>query len=402
MTRYEFTLPRSFQPAEFLPLRLLPRADDARWLVSQIVRKIASRDIDPWGLARLHSDVLRRTMYGPTQPAVVEALEAGGAIEVAPYYAGVKAKGYRLSRRFLVDRSVQVPATDPRLIARIEAERERRNADEQRTRWRPVHYALDEDQQAVTITQDADAILDGLPDHSRLCQHVLVSRIQRRELPFSVSATGRCFNCITGLKRELRQALRLDGQPMGSVDIRCAQPALLALLISTTSGWLRLSTYKHYPLPCYPACPETLPDTDPDVSAFASLACGGSLYDRLMADTGLDRDAVKLGLLRDVLAKRGRYPSAVETAFRREFPSVYQFIRRTNRQDHGELIRLLQHAESWLVVETIAPKLLGRVRIVTLHDAIFSQRQFIASVADSFRDVFQELGFSMGLKCEEN
>jgi len=34
-----FTLPQSFQPAEYLPLRLLTRADDARWLVSSIVKK---------------------------------------------------------------------------------------------------------------------------------------------------------------------------------------------------------------------------------------------------------------------------------------------------------------------------------------------------------------------------
>jgi len=400
-TRYEFTLPRSFQPAEFLGGRLLTRSDDARWLVSQIVRKIASRDTDPWGCARLHSDVLGRVMHKNTVSAVVEALEAGGAIETAPYYAGVKAKGYRLAKRYLGDRSVQVPATDPRLIARIEAERERRHADEQRTRWLPVHYALDREQQAVTITQDADAILDGLPDHSRLCQHVLVSRIQRRELPFSVSSTGRVFNSITGLKRELRQALRLDGEHLGSVDLVCAQPALLSMLLlakTHPNGPKHRETYKHYPGPCLPACPET----GPDFSAFASLACGGSLYDRLMADTGLDRTSVKLGLLRDVLAKRGKYPSVVETTFRREFPSVYRVIRAVNRQDHGELIRLLQHTESWLVIGLVAPRLLGRVRITTLHDAIFSQRQSIARVADCFRDVFRELGVSMALKCEEN
>ena len=33
----------------------------------------------------------------------------------------------------------------------------------------------------------------------------------------------------TGVKRELRPTLRLDNAAMGSVDIRCAQPALLAI-----------------------------------------------------------------------------------------------------------------------------------------------------------------------------
>jgi hypothetical protein len=399
-----FDLPRSFQPADYLPARLLTRADDANWLVSTIVRKIAARDTDPWGCARLHSDVLRRIMYSPTQPAVVKALEDSGVIEVAPYYAGVKTKGYRMARRFLGDRSIQVSATDVRLIERIERERQRQQADEQRIRWLPIHYALDHEQRAVTITDDAEEILEGLPDHTRLCQHVLVSRIQRRELPFSVSSTGRCFNSLTGLKRELRAAVRLAGKPMGSVDVANAQPALLALMLSPKyppNGPKKLSTYKHRAVegaPCLPPpCLSLLPA--PDASDFSLLARRGCLYERLLIDSGADcRDAVKLALLRDVLAKRGRYPSVVEDAFRAAFPTVYRIIRAVNREDHGTLVRLLQRAESWLVVERVAPRLLGKVPFVTLHDAIFSQRRDVREVAGAFREVFGELGFEMVLK----
>ena len=242
MTRFTFTLPKSFHPLEYLPLRLATRADDARWLVSTIVRKTAHKDVDPWGCVRLHTDVLRRVMGQNTIAQIVKALEAGNAIETAPYRTGVRCKGYRLAARFLGDRCVRVPATDPRLIERIETERLRQQQDEQRNRWKPIHYALDHEQRAVTITDDAEGILDGLPEHTRLCQHVLVSRIQRRELPFSVSSTGRCFNSITGLKRDLRPTLRLDGERMGSVDIRCAQPALLAMMFRTKSPPQRAKT----------------------------------------------------------------------------------------------------------------------------------------------------------------
>ncbi len=402
--KYEFILPRSFQPADFLPLKLSVRADDARWLVSQIVRKLANRDVDAWGCVRLHSDVLRRVMYRPTEPAVIEALEAAGAIETAPYYAGVKAKGFRLAKRFLGDRCVRVMATDPRLIARIQAERERQQ-DEQRTRWLPVHYALDAEQLHLSVTADADELLDGLPDHTRLCQDVLVERIRRLERPFSVSSTGRVFNSITGLKGSLRPALRMHGEPMGSVDIRCAQPALLAMMLQPefqTYGGLRLSTYKH----ATPVAPPLLPSpcaaltSEADVRSFSDLASSGLLYESLVTDTGLERDVVKLSLLRDVLAKRGRYPSAVEEAFQNAFPSVLKIIRTVNHDDHGELIRLLQRAESWLVVETVAPRLLGRIPIMTLHDAIFSRVDGLDFVKGAFAEVFKELGFQLSLKRE--
>ena len=119
-----------------------------------------------------------------------------------------------------------------------------------------------------------------------------------------------------------------------------------------------------------------------------------------MALTGLDRESVKLGFLRDVLAKKGRYPSVVENAFRLEFPAVYQFIRTVNRNDHGELIRRLQRLESWLVIEQVAPRLVGRVPVVTLHDAIFSTRQSVSLVETGFREVFDAIGCRLALKCE--
>lgn len=407
--KYTFLLPQSFTPLEFLTSPYFAmRADDARWFMSTLVRKTAHKDVDPWGCVRLHSDVLRRVMTRNYISPIIRRLEGGQAIETAPYHAGIKCIGYRLGKRYLGDRCVRVPATDPRLIARIEAEQHRQQHEEQRTRWKPIHYMLDDEQQRyVTVTTDADDILDGLPYHTRLCQDVLINNIRRRQFPFSVSSTGRVFNAITGIKRELRAALRLAGEAMGSVDIRNAQPALLAMMMHSKNHPNKLKgreTYIHAgpvapagrlsPAPCLPP--------GSDAALFADLACSGGLYEQLMSVSGLDRDTVKLRLLVDVLAKRGRYPSAVESAFRKLFPSVYRSIKRTNRDDHGELIRQLQRMESWLVVETVAPRLVGRIPVVTLHDAIYSRRPDVGTVVDVFKDVFDEIGFSMALKCEDD
>ena len=89
----------------------------------------------------------------------------------------------------------------------------------------------------------------------------------------------------------------------------------------------------YLPLPCLPA---SLPSALPDATDFASVAVSGSLYELLMGCCpALDRDSVKKRFLVDVLAKRGHYPSAVERAFRAEFPSVYQIVRAINRDDHA-------------------------------------------------------------------
>jgi len=169
------------------------------------------------------------------------------------------------------------------------------------------------------------------------------------------------------------------------------------------NGPKKLSTYEYTlvesPPLLPPSCLALLPA--PDAADFCLLASGGVLYEKLMADAGLDRDSVKLGLLQDVLAKRGRYPPRlVESAFENTFPTVHRIIRAVNRRDHGTLIRLLQRAESWLVVETVAPRLLAQMPIMTLHDAIFSRRRDVREVEAGFREVFGELGFEMGLKVE--
>jgi hypothetical protein len=227
---YTFTLPRSFDPGEFLPRRLLLCADAARWLLSTVLCKTANRDTDLWGCVRLDSRILRRVMGRHHAVDVVSALERGGAVETTPYCAGVKCKGYRLARRFLDDCCVRVPAVDPGLLDRLELERQRLDAEESRSRWLPVHHALDAEQGRLSIDpRQADTILDGLPGHTRLCQDVLVDHLRRRQFPFTVGTTGRVYNSITGLKRELRHALRIDSEHAGCVDIACAQPALLAL-----------------------------------------------------------------------------------------------------------------------------------------------------------------------------
>ena len=400
--RHTFVLPGSFDPLEFLPGRLMLHADEARWLMSTILRKTADRAVDLWGCVRLDVTILRRIMEPNSIAGIVKALE-GGAIETSTYRAGTRCRGYRLAKRWLGDRCVRRPCIDPRLIARLDAERQRLDAQDTRAAWLPVHHALDAEQRALSIdAAAADAILDGLPEHSRLCQDVLVTDLRRQAKRFSVGGTGRVFNAITALKRELRGAVRLAGQRMGCVDLVNSQPALLVVEMlhnSPPNGPKGRETYKHKGADCLPPFPcPPLPSTP--ASLFPSLALDGGLYEFLAQRTGLSRDVVKLALLRDVLAKRGRYPSPVEDVFRLEFPEVFAFVRSVNRDDHAELIRRLQRRESWLVVENVAPRLVGIVPVVTLHDAIFSRIDGLDTVEAAFEEVFDVLGFRLALKRE--
>ena len=394
---HNFTLPASFNPAEFGLCTSL--AEPSRWLISTIVRKTANRDTDERGCVRLHSGILRRVCHRD-YAKIADSLEKGGAIETANHSAGRKSKGYRLAARYLSDRHVRIRCSDPFLADRIQRERERMDAKSDQPRL-PIHERLDELQRELSITDSADDILKRLPAHTRLCQDVLVGYIRRREYPFSVSSTGRVFNSVTGLKRELRKCLRLAGEPIAGIDIRCAQPALLGLMMiqdTPSDGWKGCSTYKVEPAGsagggsagCLPA----------GFLEWLKLVSDGSVYDVLGDSLGLDRDTVKHGVLVDVLAKKGNYPSKIEDAFRDRFPTVHEFIRRTNRGDHAELIRRLQTAESDFVIHTVAPRLVDSIPVLSLHDALYGRLGDLDDIQQAFQDASSQQGFSMAFKRE--
>jgi hypothetical protein len=148
-----------------------------------------------------------------------------------------------------------------------------------------------------------------------------------------------------------------------------------------------------------------------DFALFESIILKGDLYSQIIADCRAAgvvlpddaeeaRERVKVLLMRDVLAKKKPYPSPFEAVFQRAFPAVHQFVRWINQADHGELIRTLQRLESWLVVENVAPRLVGRFPIVTLHDAIFARIEDLPAVVDAFGETFEELGLPLKVKVE--
>lgn len=141
-----------------------------------------------------------------------------------------------------------------------------------------------------------------------------------------------------------------------------------------------------------------------DVLAFRSFAQSGELYEILVKEVNrpeIDRDEIKIGLLRDVFAKRGSYRSPIEDAFARLFPSVLAYVRRVNTNDHATLVRVLQQEESSLVVETVAADLLSRhpgVFFLTLHDAIYATHGHLSKVQDSFGRAFDSRNFQLTYK----
>jgi hypothetical protein len=410
---FEFVLPQTLVPCDLLPQDLHMQTDAACHVVSTVLRKQANRATDSRGFARLKTECLRDVVGRRQCTPVMRALTAGASpvLTMAPYAVGKCSRGYKLNERFQADSPVRRHAVNPLIRARLTAVYGRLAA-EQRRRRQPIDDDLERMQRRLTITADWAKVIDGLEPSARLCQRILVANIRDRRPSYSVSSTGRRFNAITGLKRELRHSLRLDGTPLASVDLVCAQPALLALLIRFVTqkaktpavGLKDVPSYKIDSLsllPHLPACLDSVALDCGEVAAFRSLVCRGDFYSYLADRSGRDRASCKHAFLVNVLAKFGAYPCPVEDAFRKEFASVHAFVRAVNHGFHGELIRRLQRLEAWLVVETVAPRLVERIPIVTLHDAIFCRQGDEGLVESGFREVFGKLEFEIGMRPEQ-
>lgn len=424
MRPLSFVLPESFDPGEFLTTpKLRVRKDDARYKMHLIVRKLSRWDVDELEVVRLRAEFLDVVMYQPSRRSVSDALREGGAVQRFPYQNGVRSFGYLPGERYAVEPHVRVPVTDERLLRRWQKVIEEYTA-QKNDRMKPVHHELENLQKRLRINGDqARRILQSFPKSNRYdCQGILIRDIENGEHHLTVGKTGRVFNNITALKRETRSTLYVDGgEPLGSVDVRSCQPALIAALMSglirpNTSGPKSDRDREGGQGSNYDSSRRSPHHYDSSLSKrdfglYRSLVESGEFYVffaealRVRGVNNISSKVLKKRFPMDVVAKKGRYSSDVEDTFRELFPTVYGFIRDVNQQGryHGTLIRLLQRAESDLVIETVAADLLRRhpgVFFMSLHDSLFATSEHLPKVEQAFYRAFQQIGFTMALKTE--
>lgn len=407
-----FVLPQSFDPIELLPKSLHKFADDGRYIASTILRKTARGQADAGGYVALRAEYLRNIISERRGRDVIQSLLAAEAIHRTPYQTGVRSFAYKLDDRYQADPHIRLPIECKRLLRNLERHAElcRAEADQ---RMKPIHRTLATLQNVLQIDgAESKAILTTLPVESNPfdVQGILVADILERRFRLSVGDYGRVANSITSLKRELRAALRCEGLQLSGVDISCAQPCLLSLLIR----FFQKNVTSYIATPLLPPLPPVAPC--PSFAVFAASCLSGELFGVLgmrLKDAGENwtRDEVKKRLLTDVLAKRkaspsgAEYPSAIEDVFRAEFPGVWRFIRGVNQDgfEHANLIRLLQQMESWLVIEQVCGRFVRRYPgefAVSLHDAVFVRPEMLGALIESFEEVFSMLDFTPTLKVE--
>ena len=423
----ELLVPSSFSPKDFLPPDCSNRQCwDAMFFMSTIARKtIHSKDLQEGGYTRLNRQMLNQTMDSHTSKKTIDSLLAFGAVErTGRPIPGVCSYEYRLSpEKFIDDRLIPVPVTDRIASRRILASIFRAGNALERMLAR-IHKDLRSSQKQAKVAdredkKDADSM--KLKRNAFGCQHALIDAIARGEHYFSLSEYGRVFNCATGLKRELRKHLYVEGENLAGIDISNSQIAFLAKVISDEiknrvknevilqdQGEEQAGKQGRREESIYAAHFDWSSWQDRmDGLSFADVASGGMFWDEMQIavseKTGdwIDREGTKQGFLMHVLAPKRIYDTPFRQHMRERYGVVEKYIRWANRNDYRTVIRMLQRAEADFVISTVCQLLFDRhpgIFVLTLHDQVLVAESKLGDLRQAFDDAMKMVDFRFALR----
>ena len=238
-----------------------------------------------------------------------------------------------------------------------------------------------------------------------------------RYVRLSVGSTGRVYHPACTMKEDLRKRALITFEDtetrVRALDIKASQPTILAALLKHVAGL----GPKHGILSSDEAQDRLKtaggsdlshdPSLDPiEVRNFVFIIENGDIYDYLRQQAGEiegwapARSTAKTSFLRDVVAKRGHYEATdIELAFKTNFPSIYSYIRRVNKNSHSRLIRMLQWAESEIVFRYVWRKVVDKtgIPLMTVHDGFYCHRDAAEDLVLTVEEASRMIGVQLRL-----
>lgn len=441
-------MPEGFDPARF-PGPIADHPDSARWLLNCIHFRRVVRNYDVATYVNLHTDLLKMVM-GKTAliKPIREALEGHRLIECDHEWAeGRKSLGYRLGPALIDSEMRKYVSTNKRFVKRVAKFRQYvRGA---RGLTLPVHHHLKSWAQKVRLASDIEAALREIEakdeeDRRRrlaekrrpkkrskasLARHQ-VAALREGMIDLSVCDYGRFHSNFTGLCRELRPHLSINGRPLVEIDVVNSQPYFLAMMLlehrlsGDTRASARLSdlifenmahegqadagerrgpyvfpfdAHSRNRKPRGRTTRSVLDDVEPDLGHFIERATGGDFYEVFLAE-GEDRDALKPRLFQILYGdKRVMQNAALAPRFERLFPTVYSMLKELKAsKGYAWVGQELQRRESEVIIGGVCGSLMtsfGSVPVLSVHDSLMTTPEHLRLVRSLMRQEFSRYYF---------
>ncbi len=231
-----------------------------------------------------------------------------------------------------------------------------------------------------------------------------VRSIQRRSWYAIRCQYGRLHSSFTGLPKDIRQRITIEGSETVELDIANCQPLIVGILAA------RQPTPPPYQHPIYHMAHKMVLESYlkacSDGCLYESILddCRGqSLFDwlpvpfrhRHVVDRPLARKDVKHQFIIMLFANNSttaRLP--IFKVVKRRWPGVAQFIVKSKAKCYQNLARECQRFESRIMIDTVAGELAKEIPLVTIHDSIICRQSDVDRVAEALRTGFAKNGVS--------
>jgi hypothetical protein len=258
-----------------------------------------------------------------------------------------------------------------------------------------------------------------------------VQKLVNRDFYYKIDENvGRFHSNLTNIKKELRNYITYDGQPLVNIDIKNSQPLLSTLLLDPSfyapqkkpryiniynipsSFNLLINNNKHSYTDTIIMLVKVLQSVDiKQVSAYTRIAKSGDFYQQLSKvmyptrefDKGEMKKLTYTVFFSNNRAIQGMHYMP-KRQFKRKFPDVYKVFRALKIKNHRALSHILQRIESEIMIQKVCQRISYEqptLPIFTIHDSIITtdgNQDYVSKVIEE--EVFKLTGLKVMLGIE--
>lgn len=284
------------------------------------------------------------------------------------YMVGKKCKTFRLNKRLIVNLK-KYKNEDKFLLKKHKNNLLGNEIQKNNSNWiQPwIRTKLVEDLFSIKIDYDlAEDILFTLEKDSSFYKNKLsVEAINNNDIFYTFDDYGRFHSNFTILKNSIREkCLKIDNQKLIEFDIKNSQPTFLSILLKSNESKIDKN----------------------ELSYFLLLVKNAEFYDKIKSLFNLKTKREAKKVVYKIFF--GKNKSKNEIKFKKEFPSIYQFILdyKKEKDDYKALAYELQRSESNFIFNDICKTLYTRypdIKLLTVHDSI--------SFPEKYKNIVKEI-----------
>jgi hypothetical protein len=217
-------------------------------------------------------------------------------------------------------------------------------------------------------------------------------------------STNRIYSTITSLPSELRQFLRLNGEPLSYGDVSNSQPLFFVKFLNDEYGYNPPDDVKHY----------------------IKLVKDGHFYEYLMDKMGkpelkkrdistmtekelseyeINRAIFKIDFFGKVFFDNEKKMWKERQVFIQCFPSVHSVVKKMKAEDYRNLSLSLQKFEASVIINEVFRRLANEYPdscCVPIHDAVICEQQMVKRVQTIMEEeIYRAIGYVPTIKFRE-